>query len=69
MEDVVLVRRLNRLGPMTRFRHPIVADGRRWRREGALRASLRNVTLLLLFLAGAAPDTLARWYLPEPRGR
>jgi hypothetical protein len=54
---------------MTRFRHPIVADGRRWRREGALRASLRNVTLLLLFLAGAAPDTLARWYLPEPRGR
>jgi hypothetical protein len=67
MEDVVLVRRLNRLAPMTRFRHPIVADGRRWHREGAIRASLRNVALLLCFLAGAAPDRLARWYTPEPR--
>ena len=68
MEDVVLVRRLRRLAPMHRFRHPIVADGRRWRREGAARASARNVSLLLLFLAGVRPDRLARWYRPEPRG-
>lgn len=68
MEDVALVRRLRRLAPMHRFRHPILADGRRWAREGALRGTLRNVTLLLLFLAGVAPDRLARWYRPEPRG-
>ena len=66
MEDVVLVRRLNRLAPMHRFRHRIVADGRRWRREGALRASLRNLTLLTLFLLGVPAARLARWYRPEP---
>jgi rSAM/selenodomain-associated transferase 2 len=69
MEDVVLVRRLTRLAPMTRFTHPILADGRRWRREGAVRGSLRNLALLLLFLCGMAPDRLARWYQPEPRTR
>lgn len=69
MEDVVLVRRLGRLAPMTRFRHPITADGRRWRREGAVRATLRNLVLLGLYLAGMAPDRLARWYQPEPRAR
>ena len=69
MEDVVLARRLGRLAPMTRFTQPILADGRRWRREGAVRGSLRNVALLLLFLWGIAPDRLARWYLPEPRAR
>ena len=67
MEDVALVRRLRRLAPMHRFRQPIVADGRRWRREGAARASLRNVTLLLLYLGGVPADRLARWYRPEPR--
>ena len=66
MEDVVLIRRLRRHAPMHHFRHPIVADGRRWRREGAVRASLRNVTLLLLHLGGVSAERLARWYRPEP---
>ena len=67
MEDVALVRRLRRQGPMHRFRHAILADGRRWRREGSLRASLRNATLLLLHLGGVPAERLARWYRPEPR--
>jgi hypothetical protein len=67
MEDVELIRRLGRCAPMHRFRHPIVADGRRWRREGVLRSSLRNVTLLLLHLGGVPAERLARWYRPEPR--
>lgn len=65
MEDVALARRLGRLAPMHRFRHPIVADGRRWRREGAVRASARNLTLLVLYLGGVPADRLARWYRPE----
>lgn len=67
MEDVALIRRLRRLAPMHRFREPILADGRRWRREGTLRTSLRNVSLLLLYLGGVPADRLARWYRPEPR--
>jgi hypothetical protein len=66
MEDVTLVRRLRRLAPMHRFRHPIVADGRRWAREGALRASFRNAALLGLYYAGVPAERLARWYRPEP---
>lgn len=69
MEDVVLIRRLGRLAPIARFRTPLVADARRWAREGAVRASLRNLVLLALFLAGVEPDRLARWYAPEPRRR
>ena len=66
MEDVVLIRRLRRHAPMHRFRRPILADGRRWRREGAVRASLRNTALLLLHLGGVSAERLARWYRPEP---
>jgi len=69
MEDVVLVRRLGRLAQSVRFCQPILADGRRWQREGRVRASLRNVALLLFFLAGVDPERLARWYLPEPGSR
>lgn len=67
MEDVVLVRRIGRIAPIERFQHPIVADARRWAREGQVRGTLRNLALLLLFFAGVTPDRLARWYLPEPR--
>jgi rSAM/selenodomain-associated transferase 2 len=69
MEDVVLIRRLGRLARIKRFRTPLLADARRWRREGPVRASLRNILLLSCLLAGAAPDRLARWYAPEPRQR
>jgi glycosyl transferase family 2 len=69
MEDVILIRRLRRLARVVRFRTPLVADQRRWVREGPLRASLRNIVLLGLFLAGASPDRLARWYAPEQRPR
>jgi len=67
MEDVILVRRLRAHGRLTRFRHPILTDPRRWRREGRLRGTLRNTMLILLFLAGVGPDRLARWYRPEPK--
>jgi hypothetical protein len=69
MEDVVLVRRLARRTRVLRLPAPILADARRWHREGRVRGTLRNVALLSLFLAGVAPDRLARWYRPEPRPR
>jgi len=69
MEDVVLIRRIAKLTRVERLSSPILADSRRWRREGRVRGTLRNATLLALFLAGVAPDRLARWYLPEPRQR
>jgi hypothetical protein len=67
MEDVTLIRRIARRAPVQRLPLPILADARRWQREGRVRGTLRNMTLLTLFLAGIAPDRLARWYRPEPR--
>ncbi len=68
MEDVALARQLRRLASGRRFRAPILADARRWRREGAIRGTLRNATLLALFLLGTPPERLARWYIPQRSG-
>jgi hypothetical protein len=69
MEDVILIRRIVRRARVERLPVPILADARRWRREGQVRGTLRNIVLLTLLLSGVAPDRLVRWYLPEPRAR
>ncbi len=69
MEDVVMVRRIGRRARLARLTAPILTDARRWQREGQVRGTLRNLTLLALFLVGVAPDRLARWYRPEPGAR
>jgi hypothetical protein len=68
MEDVILVRRLTRRTRIARMPVPLLADARRWRREGRVRSTLRNTALITLFLAGVPADRLARWYRPEPKG-
>jgi rSAM/selenodomain-associated transferase 2 len=67
-EDIDLARRLRVLA------RPRLIDGavlgvspRRWRREGALRATLRNWMLLLAYSAGARPEALARFYPSHAR--
>lgn len=59
MEDVDLVRRLAR---------PVMLDGdaltsaERWRRDGWIRRSLRNLACLSLWRLGVSPDRIARLY-------
>lgn len=67
MEDVEFVRRLVAAGPVVELPARLVTSARRWRRDGWLRRSARNVALLTLYAAGVAPGRLARWY--EPGGR
>ena len=62
MEDVDLVRRLNRTGRMVLLPERITVSARRYRREGALYTTLRNWFLLTRFLLGADPRRLASWY-------
>lgn len=66
MEDVEIVRRLRRRGPVRRLPAAVVSSPRRYEREGPLRAVLRNGLLVCLHLAGVAPGTLARWYRSPP---
>ena len=69
MEDVDLVRRLRRRGPLALSPIPVRTSARRWERDGWLRRSLRNLALVALYLGGASPHRLARFYRPGRRRR
>jgi glycosyltransferase involved in cell wall biosynthesis len=65
-EDVDLSRRLARVARPRLVRGArLVVSARRWKREGALRATLRNWMLCLAYAAGADPARLARRYPPS----
>ncbi|EGY26865.1 N-acetylglucosaminyltransferase [Desulfovibrio sp. A2] len=63
MEDVEIMRRLRGLGePLALLPQRVVTSARRWRDEGAVRCTLRNVCLRLLYALGVPAQLLARWY-------
>ncbi len=63
MEDVDLMRRVRRAGgKICIVKDRVRTSSRRWRKEGILRCTLRNRTLMLLYLLGVAPEKLARRY-------
>ena len=76
MEDIDLVRRLRRRGSLRLSPIPIRTSARRWERDGWVRRSLRNLTLVALYFGGVSPQRLARRYdarsdssPPPPRPR
>ena len=62
MEDIDLVRRLRRHGMLRLSSLPARTSARRWERDGWVRRSLRNLTLLALYFSGVSPRRLARRY-------
>ena len=62
MEDVAFVRRMVRAGPVAELPLPLVTSARRWRADGWVRRSARNLVLVSLYFAGVPPARLARWY-------
>lgn len=63
MEDVGICQRLKRRGLSLCFvSQKVMTSPRRWESEGLVRCTLRNWVLLLAYLCGVAPETLARWY-------
>ena len=61
MEDVDLVRRLGRRR-LTVLGAAAVTSARRWRQDGWLRRSARNLLCLTLFYAGVPAERIARLY-------
>jgi rSAM/selenodomain-associated transferase 2 len=61
MEDVDLVRRIGR-GRLRQLDVAAVTSAKRWRREGWLRRSARNMTCLSLYAIGVSPARIARLY-------
>lgn len=69
MEDIVLSRRLKRLGRPLCVSTRALTSGRRWEKHGVMRTILTMWRLRLAFFLGAAPDTLAARYGYAPRRR
>ena len=67
MEDLELVRRLRRRGPLTWSRVVMRVSARRWERDGWVRRSVLNVCLVGLFFVGISPAWLARRYYGPAR--
>ncbi|MFA5021434.1 MAG: TIGR04283 family arsenosugar biosynthesis glycosyltransferase [Patescibacteria group bacterium] len=62
-EDVELMRRIRRLKKrITIIRHRTRTSPRKWEKEGALYTILRNWTLEILYLLGASPEFLVKYY-------
>lgn len=66
MEDVALVRALQRGRRIERLPAHVLVSPRRWLREGPYRTWFRNSLLLSAYLCGVPAARLARWYRPEP---
>lgn len=62
MEDVEFSRRLKRQGRLACLRLRVTTSARKWEREGPLRTVLLMWTLRLLYVLGASPRRLHRWY-------
>ena len=62
MEDVALVRAVQRSTALHRLSSSVVVSARRWKKEGAFRTYVRNVALITAYLSGVSPHRLARWY-------
>jgi rSAM/selenodomain-associated transferase 2 len=62
LEDVDFVRRLVRKGGVLELPLPLLTSSRRWRRDGWLRRSARNLAIVSCYFAGVSPLRLARWY-------
>ena len=68
MEDVDLMRRLKQAGGrIAILPERAVTSARRWEREGILFATLRNWSLVTLFLCGVDAQRLVRWYRPPTK--
>jgi rSAM/selenodomain-associated transferase 2 len=65
MEDVAIVRAIGRIAPVRLLPARVHVSARRWRADGVVRRTLRNWGLLASYLAGAAPERLARRYSAE----
>jgi len=67
MEDFELMRRLGRQGRVVTLASRSMASPRRWRKLGALRTTLVNQKVVVGYLLGVSPETLARWYRFQER--
>ncbi|MGD8985453.1 MAG: TIGR04283 family arsenosugar biosynthesis glycosyltransferase [Desulfobacteraceae bacterium] len=62
MEDVDLVRRLNKIGKFKLVRARVRTSARRYDRNGMVYTTVRNWSLIIRYLLGQSPERLHRFY-------
>ena len=68
MEDLCLVRELQKRGRIALLPQKVLTSGRRWQHLGVFRTTLINQLLVFGFFLGVAPDLLARLYYGSRQG-
>ena len=61
-EDLDFFRRLRRQGDVILLEEKTHTSARRWINEGTFQTTLRNITIVSLFLFGFPPNVLSKWY-------
>lgn len=73
LEDVVIVRKLRRLGRLVQLEETVTTGSRHWEPLGALGTTLLNWSMVVLYFSGVPPARLApayqRWRAGEVRVR
>ncbi|MFN2366807.1 MAG: glycosyltransferase family 2 protein, partial [Desulfurivibrionaceae bacterium] len=62
MEDFALVGKLRQLGRIKTLPAAAATSGRRWRKLGVVRTTLINQAIVIGYLLGRSPTSLASWY-------
>ena len=62
MEDVLLMRKVRRLGRVVLLPGPLLTSARRWQKFGPVRQTIRNWVLLSALRFGVSPNRLAHFY-------
>ncbi len=62
IEDVLLIKKLQKLGKIKIAETSVTTSGRRWQELGILKATLINQKIMLGYLFGVSPKLLKSWY-------
>ena len=65
LEDLEVQCRLRRLGKWYKSPLALITSARRFKTMGILRQQLKNIGIVSLYLAGASPHWLSRFYKPQ----
>ena len=69
MEDFALAGKLKKLGRIRTIPEKVITAGRRWQELGILKTTLINQGIIIGYLLGRSPTSLASWYRRSSRAR
>lgn len=65
LEDLLMMKKLKRMGKILMLRNKLVVSARRWESRGVLRQTVRNMALVAASKLGVSPNRLAKFYPNE----